>query len=70
MGSYQNVLEVRYSINTTTNENLVDAESRIRDVDVAKEMINISKVNIIAQASMAMLAQSKQQYQSIINLLK
>lgn len=69
MGAYDNMLEVKSNVNTTHTENLTSAESRIRDVDIAKEMIKLSKINIITQASQSMIAQAKQQPQGIMNLL-
>ena len=60
-GSQQNRLEYTSANLGTATENLTAAESRIRDVDVAKEMIKLSKYNIITQASQSMAAQAKQQ---------
>ena len=70
MGAYQNRLE--HSINNlnTSSENLTAAESRIRDVDMAKEMMNQTKNSILAQASQAMLAQANQQPQGVLQLLR
>lgn len=53
-----------------TSENLQSAESRIRDADIAKEMMNFTKNNILMQASQAMLAQSNQQLNSVLQLLQ
>ncbi|MCT4785244.1 flagellin, partial [Exiguobacterium aestuarii] len=52
------------------SENLTAAESRIRDVDMAKEMMNFTKNNILNQASQAMLAQANQQPQAVLQLLR
>jgi len=53
----------------TASENLTAAESRIRDVDMAREMMEFTKLNILSQAATAMLAQANQQPQSILQLL-
>jgi flagellin len=55
---------------SVTQENLSAAESRIRDVDMAKEMVNYTKNNILNQAAMAMLSQANQQPQAILSLLQ
>lgn len=55
---------------STANENLTAAESRIRDADMAMEMTNFTKNNIINQAATAMLAQANQLPQGILQLLK
>ena len=70
LGALQNRLE--YTINNldTTNENMTAANSRIRDTDMAKEMMNYTKMNILTQAAQAMLAQANQQPQSILQLLQ
>lgn len=70
LGAYQNRLEHTINNLGTTSENLSAAESRIRDVDMAKEMMNQTKNNILAQASQAMLAQANQQPQSVLQLLR
>ncbi|MCD7910894.1 flagellin, partial [Bacillus velezensis] len=54
----------------TSSENLTSAESRIRDVDMASEMMEYTKNNILTQASQAMLAQANQQPQQVLQLLK
>ena len=51
-------------------ENLVSAESRIRDVDMAAEMVNFSKQNILQQAGQSMLAQANQAPQGVLSLLR
>jgi len=70
LGALQNRLD--HSINSlaTTTENLTAAESRIRDVDMAKEMMNFTKFNILNQAATAMLAQANQLPQTVLQLLK
>ena len=70
LGAYQNRLE--HSINNlgTSAENLQAAESRIRDVDMAKEMMNFTKNNILNQAAQAMLSQANQQPQAVLQLLR
>jgi flagellin len=70
LGAYQNRLD--HTINNLNNasENLTAAESRIRDVDMAKEMMNQTKSSILAQASQAMLAQANQQPQGVLQLLR
>ncbi len=70
LGAYQNRLE--YAINgiDAGAENLQAAESRIRDVDMADEMVKFSKNQILVQAGTAMLAQANAQTQSVLQLLK
>ncbi len=69
-GAFQNRLEhtIRNLVNTA--ENLTSSESRIRDTDMAKEMGQLSKSNILAQASQAMLAQANQIPQGVLQLLR
>ncbi len=69
-GAIQNRLE--YTINNlnTGAENMQAAESRIRDVDMAKEMMNLTKTNILQQASQAMLAQAMQSPRGVLQLLQ
>ncbi len=69
LGALQNRLEYTVNNLTTTNENLTAAESQIRDTDMAKEMINYTKFNILQQASQAMLAQANQAPQAVLQLL-
>lgn len=69
LGAQQNRLESTQSNLSNTVENISAAESRIRDTDVASEMVQLSKLNILAQASQSMLAQANQQPQSILQLL-
>ncbi|MCY6483664.1 flagellin [Clostridium aestuarii] len=70
LGAYQNRLEHTINNLSTSSENLTSAESRIRDVDMAKEMMTFSKENILQQAAQAMLAQAKQQPQGVLQLLR
>ncbi|MGN9161384.1 flagellin N-terminal helical domain-containing protein [Clostridium sulfidigenes] len=70
LGAYQNRLEHTIKNLDNSSENLQAAESRIRDVDMAKEMMNFSKNNILQQASQAMLAQANQQPQGVLQLLR
>ena len=65
-GSIQNRLEHKIENLTTTTENLTEAESGIRDTDMASEMLNYTKYNILQQAAQSMLAQANQQPQSIL----
>jgi len=68
-GSIQNRLEHKIENITTTAENLTEAESTIRDTDMASEMMNYTKFNILQQAAQSMLAQANQQPQGILQLL-
>ncbi|USB32839.1 flagellin Hag [Paenibacillus sp. YPG26] len=70
LGAYQNRLEHTINNLNTSSENLTAAESRIRDVDMAKEMMSQTKNNILAQAAQAMLAQANQQPQGVLQLLR
>lgn len=70
MGAVQNRLEFTNNSLSTTAENLTSAESRIRDVDMAKEMMTFTKNNILSQAAQAMLAQANQQPQGVLQLLR
>ena len=70
LGSVQNRLEHTISATNNTSENLQAAESRVRDVDMAKEMMNFSKSNILNQAAQAMLSQANQQPQGVLQLLR
>ena len=70
LGALQNRLEHTISNLDNTSENLTSAESRIRDVDMAKEMMEYSKNNILQQASQAMLAQANQKPQQVLQLLQ
>lgn len=70
LGAYQNRLEHAYNANVNTAENLQAAESRIRDADIAKEMMNMVKAQILMQASQYVLAMHMQQAQSVLKLLE
>jgi len=70
LGAYQNRLEYTVNNLNTSSENLTAAESRIRDVDMAKEMMNQTKNSILSQAAQAMLAQSNQIPQGVLQLLR
>lgn len=70
LGALQNRLEHTISNLGTSSENLTASESRIRDVDMAKEMMEFTKNNILSQAAQAMLAQANQQPQGVLQLLR
>ncbi|MDK2985120.1 MAG: flagellin [Clostridia bacterium] len=70
LGAFQNRLEHTINNLGTSAENLTAAESRIRDVDMAKEMMEFTKMNILSQAAQAMLAQANQQPQGVLQLLR
>ncbi|CAH1209577.1 hypothetical protein PAECIP111892_03256 [Paenibacillus auburnensis] len=70
LGAVQNRLEHTINNLNTSSENLTAAESRVRDVDMAKEMMEQTKNNILAQAAQAMLAQANQQPQGVLQLLR
>ncbi len=70
LGAVQNRLEHRLNNLGAYQENLVAAESRIRDVDMASEMVNFSKLQILQQAGTAMLAQANQSSQGVLSLLR
>lgn len=70
LGAYQNRLEHTIKNLDNASENLTAAESRVRDVDMAKEMMTFTKNNILQQASQAMLAQANQQPQNVLQLLR
>ncbi|WP_059104299.1 flagellin [Shouchella shacheensis] len=69
LGANQNRLEHTISNLNNSSENLQAAESRIRDVDMAKEIMEFTKQNILSQASQSMLAQANQQPQQVLQLL-
>lgn len=69
-GAYQNRLEHTIKNIDNAAENLQAAESRIRDTDMAKEMMNLTKSNILQQAAQAMLAQANQAPQGVLQLLR
>ncbi|WP_126428734.1 flagellin [Brevibacillus marinus] len=70
LGANQNRLENTINNLNITTENLTAAESRIRDVDMAKEQMQFTKNNILTQASQAMLAQANQLPQGVLQLLR
>ena len=70
LGAVQNRLEHTINNLTATNENLSDANSRIRDVDMAEEMMTFTKSNILSQAATSMLAQANAMPNSVLNLLQ
>ena len=70
LGAIQNRLEHTINNLTTTTENMTAAESRIRDTDMAKEMMQFTKNNVLAQAAQSMLAQANQQPQQVLQLLR
>lgn len=70
LGAQQNRLEHTVNNLGTTTENLQAAESRIRDTDMASEMVKLTKDNILLQASQAMLAQANQHPQGVLQLLR
>lgn len=70
LGAFQNRLEHTFNNLGTTVENLQAAESRIRDTDMAKEMMKYTKDSILLQASQAMLAQANQQPQGVLSVLR
>jgi flagellin len=69
-GAVQNRLEHRMANLATYQENLVASESRIRDVDMASEMVNFTKLQILQQAGTSMLAQANQAPQGVLSLLR
>jgi flagellin len=69
-GAVQNRLEHRLNNLATYQENLVASESRIRDVDMAQEMVNFTKLGILQQAGTSMLAQANQAPQNVLSLLR
>jgi flagellin len=70
LGAIQNRLEHTIANLATSSENLTAAESRIRDVDIAVEMMNFTKYQILSQASTAMLAQANAKPQAVLQLLR
>lgn len=70
LGANQNRLEHTINNLTTTKENLSEANSRIRDVDMAEEMMSFTKSNILSQAATSMLAQANQMPQGVLQLLQ
>lgn len=70
MGAAQNRLEYSIKSLDVTSENLTASESRVRDADMAKEMMTVTKANVLQQAAVSMLAQANQTPQNILQLLK
>ncbi len=70
LGAIQNRLEHTINNLDTSSENTSAAESRIRDTDMAEEMVEYSKNNILAQAGQSMLTQANQQTQGVLSLLQ
>ncbi|PIE54683.1 MAG: flagellin [Dethiosulfovibrio peptidovorans] len=70
LGAYQNRLDHTINNLTVAGQNLTAAESRIRDLDMAKEMMNFTKLNILMQAGNSMLAQANQLPQNVLSLLR
>ncbi|HHU35890.1 MAG TPA: flagellin [Treponema sp.] len=70
LGAYQNRFEMAYKGITIASENLQAAESRIRDADMAQEMVKFTKNQILSQAGNAMIAQANTQPQSVLRLLQ
>lgn len=70
LGAMQNRLEHTINNLDVATENMESANSRIRDTDMAKEMMEYTKQNVLTQAAQAMLAQANQQPQSILQLLQ
>ncbi|MBC3805017.1 flagellin [Acetobacterium fimetarium] len=70
LGAYTNRLEHTINNLSTSSENTASSESRIRDVDMAKEMTEFTKNNILSQAAQSMLAQANQQPQKVLSLLQ
>ncbi len=68
VGAQQNRLESAILVNANTQENTQAAESRLRDADMAEEMVNYSKSSILEQAGQAMLAQANQSKQGVLSL--
>ncbi|MBQ4418852.1 MAG: flagellin, partial [Synergistaceae bacterium] len=70
LGAYQNRLEHTAANLTTSAENLTAAESRIRDTDMAKQMMEFTKLQIMLQAGNSMLAQANQLPQNVLSLIR
>ncbi|MCM3623988.1 flagellin [Brevibacillus borstelensis] len=69
-GAYQNALEHIHNNVANYSENLTSAESRIRDADMAKEMMKMAKSNILSQAAQAMLVHAMQTPEGVLQLLR
>ena len=70
IGAFQNAMEHTARNLTMTSTNLTDAESRIRDADMAKEMLKLTKLNILVQSGVAMMTQANQLPQAVLSLLR
>ena len=70
LGAFQNRLEYTIQSLDITSENTSASESRIRDADMAREMMNITKANVLQQAATSMLAQANQAPQNVLQLLR
>ncbi|CAM4002171.1 flagellin [Alkalicoccus chagannorensis] len=70
LGAYENRLGHTISNLANASENLTSSESRIRDVDVAKQMMEMTRASLLGQVSMAMMAQANQQMSSVLRLLQ
>lgn len=70
LGAYENRLDYTVSTNTAASENLTSAESLIRDTDMASEMAEYTKLNVLVQAATSMLAQANSQPQNVLSLLQ
>jgi len=70
IGAYQNRLEYTMKQLDTTSENLSSSESRIRDADMAKEMMRFTASNVLQQAGISMLAQANMAPQAVLQLLR
>lgn len=69
LGAIQNRLEHAFSLNENYKQNLIESESRIRDTDMAKEIMNYTKYQILAQVSLAMMAQANKKPNIVLQLL-
>ncbi|NCC96251.1 MAG: hypothetical protein EOM02_05355 [Synergistales bacterium] len=70
LGAYQNRLEHTISNVTVASQNLLESKSRIKDLDMAKEMMNFTKINILLQSGTSILAQANQSPEGVLQLLK
>jgi flagellin len=70
LGAYQNRFEIASKGISVAAENMQSAESRIRDTDMASEMVQYTKNSILTQAGTAMLAQANNQSQNVLALLQ
>ncbi|GHV32913.1 hypothetical protein FACS1894167_15870 [Synergistales bacterium] len=70
LGAYQNRLEHTINNLTAAGENLTSAESRIRDADISVEMLNFTRLQILMQSGIVMLAQANQLPQSVLSFIR